>query len=254
MLLLRASLPPSLQGADLARAVGRRAAEGQRPHGYAAASEELFGTTDKIEGNVVLDAYTGALHAGVTGRETAWARKLSVEHTWPRSQGANGMAESDLHHLRAANSEANGARSSHPFGRVDPSRPVVWENARGPWTSRLGEDEQGDRVFEPPADVAGDIARGMFYFAVRYGTGLAGADGFRGASFLQALPTLLEMHANDPVSEAERIRNDRVERFQGNRNPFIDDPSLAERIGETGFRDALRGARGLRAARAPIAA
>ncbi|MFT5350905.1 MAG: deoxyribonuclease-1, partial [Gammaproteobacteria bacterium] len=33
----------------------------------------------------------------------------------------------------------------------------------------------------------------------------------------------------DPPSKQEKIRNDRIERLQGNRNPYIDKPSLAER-------------------------
>lgn len=34
----------------------------------------------------------------------------------------------------------------------------------------------------------------------------------------------------DPVDENERRRNDIVEKEQGNRNPFIDDPGLADLI------------------------
>ncbi|MDD5628471.1 MAG: endonuclease, partial [Elusimicrobia bacterium] len=38
----------------------------------------------------------------------------------------------------------------------------------------------------------------------------------------------------------EKRRNDLVEEFQGNRNPFIDDPALADRIGAEAFRRASR--------------
>ena len=47
---------------------------------------------------------------------------------------------------------------------------------------------------------------------------------------------LLEWNRTFPPSNQERGRNALVERFQGNRNPFIDDPSLADRIGAEGFR------------------
>ena len=38
---------------------------------------------------------------------------------------------------------------------------------------------------------------------------------------------LRQWHLLDPVDEAEMDRNNKVERLQGNRNPFIDDPDLA---------------------------
>jgi endonuclease I len=41
---------------------------------------------------------------------------------------------------------------------------------------------------------------------------------------------LLRWHAEDPVSEQELQRNERIFRLQGNRNPFIDHPDLASAI------------------------
>jgi len=45
----------------------------------------------------------------------------------------------------------------------------------------------------------------------------------------------LDWNRQDPPDAAERRRNDLIETFQGNRNPYIDDPSLAERVGEAVF-------------------
>ena len=42
------------------------------------------------------------------------------------------------------------------------------------------------------------------------------------------LSVLLEWHAEDPVDDLERARNEVVFGFQGNRNPFIDHPEWAE--------------------------
>ncbi len=39
-----------------------------------------------------------------------------------------------------------------------------------------------------------------------------------------------KMASPDPVSEKETVRNNAVEKFQKNRNPFIDYPQLAEHI------------------------
>lgn len=43
------------------------------------------------------------------------------------------------------------------------------------------------------------------------------------------------MEQTGPPDANERRRNDLIEQFQGNRNPFIDDPSLADKIGEKVF-------------------
>ena len=45
-----------------------------------------------------------------------------------------------------------------------------------------------------------------------------------------ALSVLLQWHAEDPVDEAERLRNEAVYSYQGNRNPFIDHPAWVDCI------------------------
>ena len=40
----------------------------------------------------------------------------------------------------------------------------------------------------------------------------------------------MDWNNDDPVSDFELIRNDRIYQVQGNRNPFIDNPRLATKI------------------------
>ncbi len=42
---------------------------------------------------------------------------------------------------------------------------------------------------------------------------------------------LLDWHRADPVSPEEKRRNDKIEEHQGTRNPFIDNPALADSLG-----------------------
>ena len=44
------------------------------------------------------------------------------------------------------------------------------------------------------------------------------------------LSTLLKWNEEDPVDAFETQRNNRIYEYQGNRNPFIDYPQLADHI------------------------
>ncbi len=82
----------------------------------------------------------------------------------------------------------------------------------------------------------GDVARMMLYMDVRYeGTGDGGTPDLVLEDRMTAHPgaqepnfgklcTLVQWHVDDPVSDWERRRNNRVYAWQHNRNPFIDHP------------------------------
>ncbi len=82
----------------------------------------------------------------------------------------------------------------------------------------------------PPAIVRGDLARCLFYMAVRYdGTDaitmdleLSSSPCIEGAA-MGNLTTLLRWLTEDPASVVERARNNGVcVRYQQNRNPFVE--------------------------------
>jgi hypothetical protein len=74
--------------------------------------------------------------------------------------------------------------------------------------------------FEPREDHKGNVARAVYYFYTMYPSKAGNI------SRIADKDTLFKWHTDDPVDTAERIRNDRIEARQGNRNPYIDYPSL----------------------------
>ena len=75
--------------------------------------------------------------------------------------------------------------------------------------------------FEPRDEVKGDVARIIFYLFTRYPQ----SDAYDFEDVAESLELLLEWHTIDPVDEFESHRNDVIAEYQGNRNPYIDNPS-----------------------------
>lgn len=159
------------------------------------------------------------------------------EHSLPKSWwgGATDVPMyTDLHHIIPTDRLANSQRSAWPLGKVTS---VEWTNG----SSKLGYGTFGksgnNKTFEPADEYKGDFARIYFYMATCYrGRNFAaGGKGYQvftsiGAFTTNALNVYLEWHRQDPVSDKERARNNKVEKKQGNRNPFVDAPELVEYI------------------------
>ncbi len=141
--------------------------------------------------------------------------KLNCEHTWPKSLGAKHYpALSDLHHLYPAQKDVNNLRGNLPFCEVSS---IEWQDEE----SKMGTALKGtDNCFEPPKAHKGNVARSMFYFAVRYGKTISKKDE----------EMLRRWHQLDPVDSKEQRRNNLIEEAQGNRNPFIDFPNFVDLI------------------------
>lgn len=181
------------------------------------------------EGSVIL-IYdrTQRSHSKNGGDQGDWNR----EHLWPRGYGVrrSNSANTDLHHIRASDVRINGNRGHLYFDETE------------------GDDFAGKKYsadtdsWEPPNVVKGDIARALFYMAVRYEGNEEGNEA--GSIDLELsdspsmetgvhgkLSVLLKWHKNDPVSDLEKVRNNKIHRsYQGNRNPFIDHPEWADGV------------------------
>lgn len=184
--------------------------------------------TDQDPSNTanVIELYTGRSisknnYGGSSGQ---WNR----EHVFAQSRGGfttSAGPGTDLHHLRAEDVTVNGTRGNKDF---DNGGSAV-AGCTGCWTD--------SDSFEPRDAVKGDVARMLFYMAVRY----EGGDGFNDLELStvsgSAVPRigdvdiLLQWSSADPVDTFEMRRNDRIHaQWQGNRNPFVDHPEWAAAI------------------------
>jgi deoxyribonuclease-1 len=231
-----------LAGRALFDAVARAARTGQRQHEYSEASDYLFATADNVTlGGVrgVVDAYSGVFVAGSSpdGRDYPEPgdrnhdghvdEGMNVEHIWPQGHFDKALPmRSDLHHLMATFIHPNGVRGNMPFGVVRGR--VVYRNDAG--------TKSDGSVFEPADFSKGRVARAMLYFYSRYKGQNIFSDP-RGARWWEGqIEVLMDWNRRFPPDAGERRRNDLVERYQGNRNPFVDDHLLADRIGAEAFR------------------
>ena len=186
----------------------------------------------------VIGIYSTHLHDAVDdqGISTGWNR----EHSWPKSFGIefSGPDYSDLMALYAADWNVNSARSNLYFDNC-PTSDGCTSPAHPEAEATTAKDSNR---FQPPSDKRGDLARSMFYMAVRYDgvdqstTDLELAEVADTATFtMGVLSTLLAWHDADPVSSEEAARNQRIcTEYQHNRNPFIDHQEWASCIFEDG--------------------
>ena len=220
-------------GVELLTSLAQITKTGHHDLGYAIARDHLFNEiSDPDNDDRVEDLFTGDSRPNIDGRKSAYERGMNTEHTWPQSHGATGIAQSDLHHLFPADIHTNERRGSLPYGDV--TRPE-WTIGEGVNQAKLGASAMGETVFEPRAEMKGDIARGLLYFYTRYNFDKPGD--FTNRNLRTSLETLLKWAKEDPVSADESARNDAIQKVQGNRNPFVDHPEFIDLVGfqEGGF-------------------
>lgn len=157
--------------------------------------------------------------------------KWNREHIYPQSRGgfADGTSDqpdginvwlptsadnliaghADAHHIRAEDGPENSSRGNKDYGLTGYNGPV---GTLGSWK--------------------GDVARAVFYMAVRYNA-LSVVNGDIPDTIvgqLGDLATLLTWNVTDPRDDFEMNRNNYIYTWQVNRNPFIDYPNLADYI------------------------
>lgn len=177
---------------------------------YYEARKQLFGNIDG-DGKQAECVYTGTR---LEYFKQPLPNTAAVEHSWPLTR-LPAEARSDLHHMFAVEPEARVARLNLHYGKVFIP---VWSDGG----SRSGPSTRVKPVFEVRTQRRGDIARSMFYVATMYDLDIPADEEKK----------LRRWHTDDPVDADERGRNDRVQKQQRSRNPFIDFPKLTKRISD----------------------
>lgn len=189
--------------------------------GYNVARDKMYETVDDYGNNDTLECvYTGR-RAYVPNRAGAGNVNFNCEHTWPQSFfNSNDPMVSDINHLFPTDDAANNARSNYAFGFVVSG---ITFNVGG---SKLGKDFENETVFEARDKHKGNVARALFYFAVKYGN----QGGYMGG---KQEGVLRQWNLIDTVDANEVTRNNRIKTFLNVRNPFIDHPEFIDRIKST---------------------
>lgn len=118
--------------------------------------------------------------------------------------------EADMHNLYPVWQEVDIARRNTVFGMIEGED---WRYENCDFERVLG-------ITEPRPIARGNIARSIFYMHTQYGVPVE----------KKMLDELKRWNRQDPPSNQELLRNNIIEEIQGNRNAYIDNPTLAEQI------------------------
>lgn len=226
-----------LDGPELKRAVSSIAAKGHRPLSYRALWDVLKeadrhpSRADQVIGIYSRSPIPAECTEGKAPKscELAWNR----EHVWPKSKAfprRDQWAHTDAHHIAAEIVRCNSLRGNLDIGQGGQLHPEC--------ASRRGKGAEA--TWEPSDAAKGQVARMLMYVAVRYegdpigdktpDLELVQRSTRDGEPNLGNLCVLLRWNQTYPVTAQERARHDVVVKHQGNRNPFVDRPDLAQRI------------------------
>ena len=174
------------------------------------------------------------------------------EHSIPKSWfgGSTSGIGCDIFHLVPTDGKINSTRSNDEFGEVAGAKNYygngtgtagTWSTDRPTIASAAGEVIQGSgNVFEPKDQYKGDFARGYMGTIIKWQlANMTTSNNFFSGEYTpsgyfgftkKAVVLMMKWHREDPVSQKEIDRNNGIQQTQGNRNPFIDYPYLAEYI------------------------
>lgn len=217
---------------------------------------------DPSNSSRILDIYRNASFPKAGGGNSNYNR----EHVWPNSYGfptnsSSNYPYTDCHHLFLCDDNYNQARNRRVFdnGNAGWNEYVTTSNGGAgggsgsfPGNSNWQTTSSSPGSWQVWGDRKGDVARALFYMDIRYEGGNNGNTGTAepnlhltdnvtlisqstsggniSNAYMGKLSVLLQWHQQDPVDAKEMARNNAVFSYQGNRNPFIDNPTWVDCI------------------------
>lgn len=160
------------------------------------------------------------------GSKIPSATYVNAEHTIPQSTfHEKTPMVSDLNHLFSSPAKLNNARSNYKFAQFDYSQAKKFcKDFDCQTTVPSNPDDYSvlskSNTWMPRKDDRGQIARAVLYFYTMY-------DDYT-ISTVGDVNTFKEWNRLYPPNSKELSRNEAINKTQGNRNPYIDDPSLAD--------------------------
>jgi endonuclease I/methionine-rich copper-binding protein CopC len=200
---------------------------------------------DPLNASNILDIYKNATYPKAGAGNNFYNR----EHTWPKSlgfpnDGASNYPYTDVHMLMLADISHNAARGNLALGDCPAGSEAFATIA---YYGQGGSGQNNYRCgnyWQVWDKLKGNVARALFYMDIRYEGGthsitgaaepdliltdnanlITASNGNASVAYMGLLSVLLQWHQADPVDDRERLRNEVVYTYQGNRNPFIDHP------------------------------
>ena len=211
---------------------------------YTSGLLSAFRTADTDSEGYIIDIYSNVRYRPSDNGSSAShvGEGYNREHSFPRSwfDGAVAPMNTDVFHVYPTDIKVNSQRGNNPYGVCANGTRLSYGNyvAKGKSGTCTYPGYNGT-VFEPDDEYKGDLARTYFYMVTCYKNELPSWPGSDQLDYrtnkYKAFSTwtinmLMEWTRLDPVSDKEIKRNEAIYGIQGNRNPFIDHPELAEYI------------------------
>ncbi|EAX95448.1 secreted nuclease, putative [Trichomonas vaginalis G3] len=184
-----------------------------------------------------IDCQNGELHLIYGGNSIKWecggtkipsTTSVNAEHIVPESFFSKRLPMvSDLHHLISAPCKLNNKRGNYKFGNFSYDQVACWCINNDCTTNKpYNPDDYSclskSNHWMPRVSDRGEVARAVLYWFTMYD------DKDVKMEQVGDLQTFINWAKTYPPSEHEINRNNLVNQYQGNVNPYIVDPSLVD--------------------------